>query len=231
MDRSDITSCIVDNGIIAIIRGNADVDVLLQVIAALAEGEVCCIEVTMNSPGALECIERASEKFRDSDVLLGVGTVHDAETCRKAIEAGAQYVVSPIVSKSVIEMAHHYDKPVLPGAFTPTEIHTAWELGGDLIKLFPNALGGLEYLRAVRGPFKQIPLVPTGGVKPENIKDYFEAGAVAVGVGGGLVNQQLIEDRDFNEITCRARSFVKALNPDNAKGISSIILPHEEPLC
>lgn len=211
MYKHELVNYLVDNGIIAIIRGDSGVDELVRVVEALAVGGLNCIEVTMNTPGALDCIAKASEKFQGSEVLMGVGTVLDAETCRMAILAGAQYVVSPIVSRPVIEMAHRYGKPVLPGALTPTEIHGAWEMGGDLIKVFPNILGGLSYLKAVRGPLEQIPLVPTGGVTVENLADYVKAGAAAIGVGGGVVSQKQLETRDYVGITVSARRMVDAL--------------------
>jgi len=210
MNKQEIVQRLTDRGIIAIVRAGRGGEDLVHIVEALAEGGVTNIEVTMTTPGALACIEAASSRLAGTDVLLGVGSVLDAETCRLAILAGAQYVVSPITSASVITMAHRYGKAALPGAYTPTEIFQAWELGGDIIKVFPAVHGGLEYLQAVRAPMPQIPLCPTGGVSVENLAAWAAAGVVAVGIGGNLVGKDLIERRDFAGITQNARRFAEA---------------------
>ena len=164
----------------------------------------------MTTPGALQCIEAASKKLAGADVCIGVGSVLDAETARLAILAGAQYVVSPVTVAGVIAMAHRYGKPCLPGAFTPTEIFNAWELGGDLIKVFPATLGGLEYIKAVRAPMPQIPLVPTGGVDLDNLADFVKAGVAGIGVGGNLVSKKLLQAQDYAGLTENARRYAEA---------------------
>jgi 2-dehydro-3-deoxyphosphogluconate aldolase/(4S)-4-hydroxy-2-oxoglutarate aldolase len=216
MTLHDRVHYLIENGIVAIVRADSGED-LVRVVEAIAAGGVRCIEVTMTTPGALACIETAAEKLRGADVLLGVGSVLDAPTARLAILAGAEYVVSPTTSKEVIDMAHAYGKPALPGAYTPNEIVRAWELGGDLIKVFPAAHGGLEYIKAVRAPLPDIPLVPTGGVDTGNLADFVSAGVAAVGVGSALVNKKLLEARDFAGITENARRFAEALQAARAR--------------
>ena len=210
MSKQSNLNYLLEHGIIAIVRADSGGDDLVRVVEAVAEGGVRCIEVTMTTPGALACIEAASKRLAGADVLLGVGSVLDAETCRLAILAGAQYVVSPVTSEPVIRMAHRYGRPALPGAFTPTEIFLAWELGGDLIKVFPSSVGGADYIKAVRAPMPQIPLVPTGGVDVDNIKDFIAAGSAALGVGGNLVSKKLVDAKDFKGLTANARKFADA---------------------
>lgn len=210
MDKYTAIRYLLDNYIIAIIRADSGSD-LVTIVKAVAAGGVRCIEMTMTTPGALQALEQASKELANEDVLLGVGSVLDEETCRLAILAGAQYIVSPIVSVPVIRMAHRYGKPVLPGAYTPTEIFNAWENGADLVKVFPAEIGGAAYIKAIKGPLPQIPLVATGGVSADNLKDFVEAGASGVGVGGNLVSKKLLAARDFDGITKNARAFANAV--------------------
>lgn len=210
MDRFDRVNYLKTNGIIAIIRADQGGDDLVHTVEALVGGGIHCVEITMTTPGALACLEAACERLRGADVLLGVGSVLDAETARLAILAGAEYIVCPVTSAETIAMGHRYGMPVLPGAFTPTEIFRAWELGGDLIKVFPATLGGLDYIKAVRAPMPQIPLVPTGGVTADNVHSFVEAGVAAVGVGTALVSPAMVAARDFAGIEAQARNFVTA---------------------
>lgn len=210
MDRYQRIQYLKDKGIVAIVRADGGGDDLVHTVEALVRGGIHCVEITMTTPGALQCIEAASAKLQGQDVLLGVGSVLDAETARLAILAGAQYVVCPVTVAPVIAMGHRYGVPVLPGAFTPTEIFNAWELGGDLIKVFPATLGGLDYIKAVQAPMPQIPLVPTGGVNAENLHTFVAAGVAAVGVGTALVSKKLMAERDFDGIEAAARRFADA---------------------
>lgn len=210
MDKYAAIQYLLDKYIVAIIRADSGQD-LIDIVKAVAAGGVHCIEMTMTTPGALQALELASKEFAGEDVLLGVGSVLDEETCRLAILAGAQYVVSPVVSLPVIRMANRYGRPVLPGAYTPTEIFTAWENGADLVKVFPSDIGGAAYIKAIKGPLPQIPLVATGGVSAENLKDFVAAGASGVGVGGNLVSKKLVAARDFAGITRNARAFADAV--------------------
>ncbi len=217
MSKTGILKYMTDHGVIAVVRVEGSSDDVVHVIEAVIQGGVRCIEVTMTTPGALECIRKASEKLSGEDVCIGVGTVLDAETTRLALLAGAQYVVSPVTVPEVIEMAHRYGKPCLPGAWTPTEIFRAWELGGDIIKVFPAAVGGLEYIKAVRAPLPQIPLCPTGGVDLDNLADFVKAGVVAIGVGSNMVSKKLVQARDFKGIAESAWRFTDAYNKARMK--------------
>ena len=160
----------------------------------------------MTTPGALDVIENATSRF-GKEVLFGVGSVLDAETARMAILAGAQFVVCPTFKLETVEICKRYSIPVMPGAYTPTEILTAWEAGAAAVKVFPASAGGPAYLKAVKAPLPQISLSAVGGVTVENTAEFIRCGADFVGVGGELANQKLLDARNFGEITSRARSF------------------------
>jgi 2-dehydro-3-deoxyphosphogluconate aldolase/(4S)-4-hydroxy-2-oxoglutarate aldolase len=196
-------------GIIPVIRAES-ADVALAVVEALMEAELTIAEITMTVPNAIEAIAAVEKRFGGA-ILVGAGTVTDAETARRAIDAGAGFVVSPCLVGEVIEVAQREDVPVLPGALTPTEIFDAFRRGADMVKVFPaQNMGGASYLRALRGPFPDIPLVPTGGVTLESIADLFGAGAAAVGVGSELLSKDALARRDFKAIVALARRFVAA---------------------
>ncbi|HMC54424.1 MAG TPA: bifunctional 4-hydroxy-2-oxoglutarate aldolase/2-dehydro-3-deoxy-phosphogluconate aldolase [Gemmatimonadaceae bacterium] len=196
-------------GIIPVIRAS-DAGAALAVVEALAEAGLTIAEVTMTVPDAIPVIGQVAKRFGER-VLVGAGTVTDAETARRSIDAGARFVVSPCLVREVIEAAARADVAVLPGALTPTEIFEARRLGGDLIKVFPaQNVGGASYLRALRGPFPDIPLVPTGGVTLDNIREMFDAGAAAVGVGGELISRDALARRDYPAIGALAVRFMAA---------------------
>jgi 2-dehydro-3-deoxyphosphogluconate aldolase/(4S)-4-hydroxy-2-oxoglutarate aldolase len=197
------------SGVIAIMRAQSS-DQLLRAAEAIRAGGVSAIEVTMTTPGALAVIESATAQA-DEGVTFGAGTVLDAESARAAILAGAQFLVSPTLSVAVIAMARRYRVPVLPGAYTPTEILAAWEAGADMVKVFPASVGGPEFIRALKAPLPQVELVPVGGVELENTAAFIRAGAAAVGVGSALVNQRLLDARDWDALTARARRLVEAV--------------------
>lgn len=211
MDKHAAIQYLLDKCIVAVVRADSGGDDLVRVVEAVAEGGVQCIEVTMTTPGALECIATASKKLAGADVLLGVGSVLDPETCRMAILAGAEYVVTPTFSVATIQMAQRYGKPMIAGAYTPTEILGAWENGADFVKLFPADVGGPAYLKAVKAPMPQIPIIPTGGVNLETAQPFLEAGAAALAVGGNLVNKKLLAARDFAGITANAKAFAEVV--------------------
>ena len=206
-----VVQYIEDQGVIAIVRTQSADDDLAGIVQAVAEGGVRCIELTMTTPGALASLERATQALEGEEVMLGVGSVLDAETCRMAILAGAKYIVSPVVSEEVIRMSRRYGRPTLCGAYTPTEVLRAWELGSDIVKVFPAEFAGPAHLKALRGPLPQIPLLPTGGVRADNVHEFFAAGAVAVGVGGNLVSKDLVAAKDFAGMTRNARAFADAV--------------------
>jgi 2-dehydro-3-deoxyphosphogluconate aldolase/(4S)-4-hydroxy-2-oxoglutarate aldolase len=203
MDKREMMELIQTTGAIAIMRAKSS-DQLLAAADAIRAGGVQVIEVTMTTPGALDVIRQATERY-GADVLFGVGSVLDPESARAAILAGAQFVVSPTLNLKTIELCHRYAIPVVPGAYTPTEILTAWEAGADMVKVFPASIGGPAYLKAVKAPLPQIKLVPVGGVNLDNTADFIRAGAEVVGVGSALVSQKLLEAGDFATLTERAR--------------------------
>jgi len=212
--RDEQVRLIEESGIIAIVRFDRP-EQLIQVAQAIRAGGVGIIEFTMTTPNALDIIEESGREFGD-EVLLGAGTVLDAETARAAILAGAEFIVSPTLDPEVIEVCRRYSKVVIPGAFTPTEILTAWQRGADFVKVFPASFGGPGYLKAIRGPLPQVKLIPVGGVSLENSADFIRAGAVAVAVGGNLVKKRAIAEGNFAELTETARQFVAAVREGRA---------------
>jgi len=196
-----------ENGVIAIMRANSS-DQLLAAADAVKAGGVNAIEVTMTTSDALEIIHQATKRYGD-DILFGVGSVLDSETARAAILAGAQFVVCPTLNLKIIEICHRYSIFVAPGAYTPTEIITAWEAGADAVKVFPASVGGPAFIKSIKGPLPQVKLVPVGGVNLDNTADFIRAGAEFVGVGGSLVNQKLLEGNEFDQITENAKRYCK----------------------
>jgi len=196
-------------GIVAIIRANSSAE-LIEVVAAIKEGGIDVIEVTMTTPGALQVISDVSDKYGD-EVLVGVGSILDAETARAAMLAGAKFIVSPVTKPDIIEICNRYGAVVMPGAFTPTEILAAWESGADYVKVFPSSGVGPAYIKAVKAPLPHIPLVPTGGVSIENAGEFIKAGATVLGVGGSLVNSKIIAAGQYHLLTETARKFTVAV--------------------
>ena len=190
-------------GIVAIIRANS-ANELIDAAAAIHAGGVSVIEVTMTTPDALRVISDVASAYGDT-VLVGAGSVLDAETARAVMLAGAEFIVSPVTKADVIEICNRYGKVVIPGAFTPTEILAAWEAGADYVKVFPSSGVGASYIKDVKAPLPHIPLVPTGGINAENAAEFIAAGATALGVGSSLVNNQLIESGQFDSLTERAK--------------------------
>ena len=215
MDSKDRTlQEIIDCGVVAVVRVGSAQEAL-EVCPAIARGGIKPVEVTMTVPNAIDVIKEFRKAVKD-DVLVGVGTVLDPETARAAILAGADYIVMPTLNLKVIEMCHRYGKVVIPGAFTPTEILTAWEAGADIVKVFPAGVAGPQYLKDIRGPLPQVRLLPTGGVTLENTPDFIKAGAVAVAVGTALVDKKLVAEKKFDLITEKARQFVAAVKKARA---------------
>ncbi len=194
-------------GIVAVVRA-PDSSKLVQVARALCEGGVTCIEITMTTPNALEVIAAAAREVGDS-ACIGVGTVLDAETARGAILAGAEFIVGPTFNEEVIRLAHRYSKPVVPGAFTPTEILRAWEAGADVVKVFPASVGGPAFFRAIKGPLPHIKLSPTGGVNLNTAAEFIKAGAEFLGVGTELVTKEDVAKGNFDALRERAAQYVK----------------------
>ena len=202
-------------GVIAIMRTQSS-DQLLRAADAIREGGVCAIEVTMTTPGALRVIEQAVSRY-DQDVLFGAGTVLDAESARAAILAGAQFIVSPAFNAALVRVCRRYSIPVIPGAYTPTEILTAWECGADMVKVFPASVGGPSLIKAIKAPLPQVELVPVGGVTLENAAGFMRAGATAIGVGSALINQKTLDAEDFGALTALARQFMAKVARDGER--------------
>lgn len=195
-----------DCGIVAVVR-SPDSRQLIEVVRALAEGGVTVAEITMTVPDALDVVRQVRQALGDR-VLLGAGTILDPETARAALVAGAEFLVAPTVNLDVIRLCQRYSKLVMPGAFTPTEVLTAWEAGADVVKVFPAEVVGPPFFKALRGPLPQVRLMPTGGVDLTTAADFLRAGAFCLGVGGQLVEPRAIAEGNFDRIRDLARQYV-----------------------
>ena len=183
----------------------------IQAIQAIHRGGVRAAEITMTVPGAVRALEKIADEF-GGKIVLGAGTVLDPETARICILAGAQFLVTPNLKPATIEMAKRYSKVICPGALTPTEVLTAWEAGADVVKIFPAGnVGGPKYIKALKGPFPQIEMIPTGGVNLETAGEFLKAGACAVAVGGELVDGKLIKEGRFDLIEEKARQYLAVI--------------------
>jgi 2-dehydro-3-deoxyphosphogluconate aldolase / (4S)-4-hydroxy-2-oxoglutarate aldolase len=206
MDKAAVLKSLKDIGLVPVLRAES-ADQALALADAIAAGGVIALEVTMTVPGAIRVMRWLSEER--PNILIGAGTVLDAETARMCILEGAKFIVSPALNVKTIEMCHRYSVAVLPGALTPTEIVTAWEAGADVVKVFPaSALGGAKYLKSVKAPLPHIELIPTGGVSLETARDFLEAGAFALGVGADLVDPKAIAAGRPETITDNARKYL-----------------------
>src|SRR6059058_1960179 len=207
MSKASQLKQVLDCGIVAIVR-SPDGDQLVEVCRALADGGVSVVEITMTVPDALDVVRQVRKALGDR-ILLGAGTILDAETARAALLAGAEFLVAPTLNLDVIRLCQRYDKLVMPGAFTPTEILTAWEAGADVVKVFPADVVGPAFFKALRGTLPQVRLMPTGGVDLTTAADFLKAGAVCLGVGGQLVDPKLVAAGDFAGITALAKRYVE----------------------
>jgi 2-dehydro-3-deoxyphosphogluconate aldolase/(4S)-4-hydroxy-2-oxoglutarate aldolase len=197
---------ILDCGIVAVVR-SPDSQQLVEVVRALADGGVTVVEITMTVPDALTVVRQVRQALGER-VLLGAGTILDAETARAALLAGAEYLVAPTLNLDVIRLCQRYSKLVVPGAFTPTEILTAWEAGADIVKVFPAEVVGPAFFKAMRGPLPQIRLMPTGGVNLSTAADFLRAGACCLGLGSQLVEPRAVAEGNFERIRDLARQYV-----------------------
>jgi 2-dehydro-3-deoxyphosphogluconate aldolase/(4S)-4-hydroxy-2-oxoglutarate aldolase len=201
---------VLDSGIVAVIRAPSG-ELLADVAEALVAGGVDVMEVTFTVPRAVQVLERVADRLGDR-IVLGAGTVLDTETARAAMLAGAEFIVAPTTNLDVIRICRRYDKPVMPGALTPTEVVAAWEAGADIVKVFPSDLTGPKYLKALHGPLPQIRLMPTGGVNLDTAADFLRAGACALGIGGSLVEKSAVASGDLGRIESLARQYVEIVN-------------------
>jgi 2-dehydro-3-deoxyphosphogluconate aldolase / (4S)-4-hydroxy-2-oxoglutarate aldolase len=217
MSKEDQLRRVLDCGIIAVVR-SPDSQQLVEAARALADGGVSIVEITMTVPDALDVVRQVRTALGDQ-ILLGAGTILDVETARAALLAGAEYLVAPTVNLDVIRLCQRYDKVVMPGAFTPTEILAAWEAGADIVKVFPADVVGPGFFKAMRGPLPQVRLMPTGGVDLTTAAAFLKAGACCLGVGGQLVEPRAVAEGNFDRIRDLARQYV-AIVQQTRKGMS-----------
>src|SRR6202162_693652 len=210
MKREAVLAAIVEIGILPVARTESE-EGAIRSSEAIHRGGIRAAEITMTVPGALRALEKVADKFGDQ-IVLGAGTVLDPETARACMLAGAEFLVSPSLNLATIEMAKRYSKVITPGALTPTEVLAAWQAGGDVIKIFPcSAVGGAKYIKALRAPFPQIEMIPTGGVSLETVGDFLKAGACAVAVGAELIDSANIREGQFGVFEERAKRFLAAI--------------------
>lgn len=215
MNKEEVLDFVKKLGIVPVLRADS-ADEAVQIADAIIAGGINCLEVTMTVPDGISVIENLTEKYGDQ-VLIGAGTVLDVETGQKCIDAGAKFIVTPCLIPEIIKLCSIREIAVCAGALTPTEIFTAWTAGADVVKVFPaSAMGGASYLKALKGPFPQIEIMPTGGVSLETISDFLNAGVVAVGVGGELVSLKLFRAGKADEITQTARKYIKIIQENRA---------------
>ncbi len=218
MNKAQIINQIRETGIVPVIRAASEGEAR-KLIEAILEGGISIFEVTMTVPNAVSLIQSLVTDFGDT-AIIGAGTVLDAETAQNCLAAGAKFVVSPALNLSVIEICRQTNTAVFPGALTPTEIITAWQAGADAVKIFPaNAVGGANYLKAIKAPLPQIELMPTGGVTLATVGDFIRAGAIAVGVGSDLADVPAIRTGESEKVTKAARAFVKAVREARFLGV------------
>src|SRR3954451_7774470 len=216
MTSKEILAAITEIGIVPVVRCSSG-EGAVQTVGALYRGGIRAAEITMTVPGAIKALEKAADRFGDK-LMLGAGTVLDPETARACMLAGAQFFVTPSLRVSTIEMAKRYSKVICPGALTPTEILTAWEAGADVVKVFPcGNVGGAKYIKALKGPFPQIEMIPTGGVNLETAADFLRAGACAVAVGGELVDAKSIKEGRYDIIEERAKQYLEIIRKCRAE--------------
>lgn len=206
MDKQTNLRRLIDSGLVAVVR-RPKAEYVHQIIEALVDGGVGALELTVDTPGVYELIREFKDKYAER-VLVGAGTVLDAVTAKTAIEAGADFIFSPILDPETIQVTNEYGRISIPGVMTPTEIVNGYKAGADLLKVFPGNSLGINYIKELQGPLGHIPVMPTGGVTLDNVEAFIKNGAVAVGVGGSLVNKKAIEERRFDVLKETAHEFV-----------------------
>jgi 2-dehydro-3-deoxyphosphogluconate aldolase/(4S)-4-hydroxy-2-oxoglutarate aldolase len=215
VQKAKVLAALKEIGLVPVLRAES-VAKALALAEAIAAGGVTVLEITMTVPGAIEVMRKLAEQR--PDILIGAGTVLDAETARMCILEGAKFVVSPALNLGTIEMCHRYSVPVLPGALTPTEIVTAWQAGADVVKVFPcSALGGAKYLTALKGPLPQVDLIPTGGVSLATASEFLAAGAFALGVGSDLVDAKAMAAGKPEVVTETAKKYLQIVKEHRSK--------------
>jgi 2-dehydro-3-deoxyphosphogluconate aldolase/(4S)-4-hydroxy-2-oxoglutarate aldolase len=216
MPNLKVIQRILDVGLVPVVRASSGEEAI-AIAEAIRAGGVSVLEITMTVPGAIKAIEKVADRY-GNDVLVGAGTVLDPETARACILAGAEFIVTPSLRISTIETSKRYSKVIVSGALTPTEVVTAWESGSDFVKVFPcNNVGGAKYIKALKGPFPQIDLIPTGGVNLETAADFIAAGSAALAVGSELVDKAAVAAKDFAKVTENARKFLEVVKTARSK--------------
>jgi len=206
--KSDVIAQLIDPGIIAVVRAQSS-EQILPLSEALLAGGVRAIEITTSTPDAIENIREVSQALGER-AIIGVGTVLDVDTCHAACEAGAEFVVSPVTKPELVAAAHKHDRPIMLGAYTPTEAQTAHDAGSDFVKLFPADGLGPRFIKNLRAPLPHLRIVPTGGITVENAAEFLNAGCAALGIGSALVSQAILTNADWPVLTRRAEQFVAA---------------------
>lgn len=209
MNKADVLEKVKELGLLAVIRGPST-ELTVTMVEALVAGGVLGIEITYSTPDAEEVVRTLSKKFGDK-IILGMGTLTKTEQASSAKDAGANFLVSPICEPTLVKSMVDSGLLTMAGALTPTEVFQAYSLGTDVIKIFPGSVGGPAYIKALKGPFPNIPMMPTGGVNSGNVAEWFATGVVAVGAGSELCPPQLAKDGKFDEITKRAAEFVEVV--------------------
>jgi 2-dehydro-3-deoxyphosphogluconate aldolase/(4S)-4-hydroxy-2-oxoglutarate aldolase len=213
MTKEQCVQTLIESGVVAVIRVNSAAE-LVNISTALSKGGVKGIEITMTSPGAIEAIKEAATLLGDQ-AIIGAGTVLDPETGRLAILAGAKFVVGPVLNLNLAKLCRRYSVAYIPGAYTPTEILTAWEAGADIVKVFPTQ--GPAFIKDVLGPLPNVKLIPTGGIDLETLSDFIRAGVCCVGVGGALVDKRLVSEGKWDELAALAAKFVERVRAIRAQ--------------
>ncbi len=209
MKREAARRLIEEIGIVPVIRASSSREARLAA-EAVSKGGIPIVEITLTVPGAVQVISELVKTM--PEVLVGAGTVLNQDLARQCVEAGAQFLVTPGFEKKTVAVAHKFDLPIMAGALTPTEVMAAWEAGVDFVKIFPcSNLGGPSYIKALKGPLPQVPMVPTGGVNLENAADYIRAGAVALGVGGELILKEALQEQKVKLISELAMRYVELI--------------------
>jgi 2-dehydro-3-deoxyphosphogluconate aldolase/(4S)-4-hydroxy-2-oxoglutarate aldolase len=216
MNKSRVRNRILEIGVVPVVRASSPAEALLAA-QAVCDGGIPIVEITMTVPGAIDVI-RELRKSGVSDALIGAGTVLDVETARRCLEAGAEFLVSPGLNVATVEFAVREGVLIMAGALTPTEVITAWNAGADFVKVFPcGQVGGAKYIKALKGPLPQIPLVPTGGVNLNTAAEFIEAGAAALGIGGELVEGEALKSGNTAAIVSNARRFAAIVKETRAR--------------
>ena len=206
--QAEICASLTDPGIIAVVRAQK-AEQVVPLSEALLAGGVIAIEITLTTPNAFAAISEARARF-GQQALIGVGTVLDEAGCRRALDAGAEFVVTPVSRPGLVPIVHSFGRPIMLGAFSPTEAQAAHEAGADFIKIFPADIFGPSYIKPLRAPLPHLRIVPTGGVELHNVRDFLQAGCVALGVGSALVSSRILQVADWQELTQKAAEFVRA---------------------